>query len=67
MPQYEWRCDACKVETTVIRSFQEYKEPPTEDEVPKSDTPCSHVWERLIGRGQTTVKGASWGPGKGYW
>lgn len=62
-PMYEYICKKCESRATVLRSFSEYANPPTGDELPEKE--CEHEWERELGA-STVIRGPSFGA-KGYW
>lgn len=64
MPMYTWTDKKSGKEVTVIRTFAEYENPPTQEEAPDIQDP---EWERNIGDKITVTKGNGWGSGKGYW
>lgn len=64
MPIYRWKCAACEEQVDILRSFDEYRDVPKEEETKNKE--CSHKWEKQIGT-PNLARGASWGPGKGYW
>ena len=67
MPFYNNRCKKCAKEIEVIRNLSEHDKPPQSDEIGTEEEPkCTHEWEIIIGR-VSTVKGATWGGGKGNW
>ena len=65
-PLYEWICDKCKKKLDILRDFDGYRDPPTDEE----SGPCSegeHAWDKKIGT-PMVVRGAGWGYGrKGEW
>lgn len=70
MPLYEWHCAKCKKSIDVLRSFDEYENPPTADDLSSSPAAaeCNHHWSRKVGGNQAVVKGPGWGyRSKGSW
>jgi len=67
MPQYLWADKNTGKTCTVIRSFNEYEQPPTEEEHPRSPGEEPADWERQIGGDQALIRGPNWGGAKGYW
>ncbi len=68
MPIYLWIDELSQLEVEVLRSHGEYGNSPQGDELPEGeDREKPRKWKRLISGGQTTQKGPTWGPGKGYW
>jgi len=61
MPLYRW-ADADGKEIEVIRTFDDFEVPPTEEEAPEFTAP----WTRLLGISKV-IKGYGWGAGKGAW
>lgn len=55
----------------VLRNFSEYDVGPTEEEALGAGlTPeqvATATYRKVLGSGVKLIKGASWGPGKGYW
>lgn len=68
MPLYNWRCETCKEEIDVLRSFADYEQGPQPEELPqdKTDKTCAHKWTRVVNPVKT-IKGIGWGAGKGNW
>jgi len=64
MPIYTYQDKKSGKKVDVIRSFNDYENPPTKEEAPGLEDP---EWERQIGDNQVVVKGNGWGGGKGYW
>lgn len=70
MPIYNWECKACGQSAEVIRPLSRFDEPPTGEEAPppvEACGPAGHTWERIHTSAPRTIKGPSWGPGKGSW
>ncbi|MDB4725817.1 hypothetical protein OAF54_00180 [bacterium] len=63
MPLYDWQSEATKEVITIIRDFDDYLDPPTEEEAGDDPGP----WKKILGTGVRTIRGAGWGPGKGHW
>lgn len=61
---YSWVCPTCGKSADVIRSVTDIEVKPTEEE-----GGCEHTEqvERVLKGTPAMVKGANWGPGKGYW
>lgn len=55
----------------ILRPFDQYKDPPTEEEaITKGLTPEEAkvaVWRKVLGTGIKMVRGANWGGSKGNW
>jgi hypothetical protein len=66
MPLYEWLDENSDTKVEVLRSFAEYELPPMGEEIPEAIRGREYKWVRQIGKSIRVVKGASWGPGKGY-
>lgn len=67
-PIYTWRLkDGREVE--VMRSLEEYEQPPTKEELARENLTPEEAEgaERLIGKGIQTTRGASWSGSKGNW
>jgi predicted nucleic acid-binding Zn ribbon protein len=64
MPLYTWQDKKTGIRIDVLRKFDDYQIPPTEEEAPGIEDP---QWERLIGKGQQVVRGPSWSGSKGNW
>lgn len=76
MPIYKYRCQKCDMSAEVLRTFDEYRVPPTADECigappDGEDPPCDHEWEREISGKLSVSFGGGWGryggKGKGHW
>lgn len=71
MPQYPWRDSRTGKELDVLRSSENYEEPPTEEEAVEAGMSAKEftlaTWERLIGTGIRTVRGPNFRGKKGYW
>jgi hypothetical protein len=71
MPLYEYVDKATKKELSVLRSFDDYKIPPTDEEAKEAGFTAEELkdveWVRLIGGNIQVTKSDSWGPGKGSW
>lgn len=63
MPLYDYECKLCKKEESLIVRISESDTLP---EIP-ADSPCKHEWVKVLKGTPTLFRGASWGPGKGYW
>ena len=49
MPMYEWKCDVCEGELSILRSMDDFKEGPKEAEAIGLKWPnCRHDWYRDI-------------------
>jgi hypothetical protein len=74
MPIYQYRCKTCGTDAEVIRSLADSEVVPTAaEEDPTTryhghQDACAdgHAWEKLLGVVKT-IKGRSWGRGKGHW
>lgn len=69
MPMYKWLDKKSGKDIEVIRTFDEFENPPQRDEVEKLLTDeefAAAEWERVIGI-PGVVKGYGWGQGKGNW
>ncbi len=66
MPLYEWLDEVSGTKVEVLRSFADYEVPPQAEEMPEDIRAAEHKWVRQIGKSIRVVKGAGWGPGKGY-
>lgn len=70
MPLHEWRCQGCKKEVEVIRSFSEHdKQPEEKCDCPEGTDP---QWQKFLSKPPQAAYGGSWtGPfgqgGKGRW
>lgn len=64
MPIYTWIDKKSSKKVDVVRTFDDYQVPPTEEE--SGIAPQDADWERLIGDGQRIIRGPSFGK-KGYW
>ncbi len=65
MPQYLWKDEKSGTEKEVLRSFQEYEVPPTEEEAPEL-VGTDPKWVRVMSGGQKVIRANGWGK-KGYW
>lgn len=66
-PMYQWCCLKCKEETLIIRTFDEYENPPTKEEHPiECPGQLDHEWKRQIAAPKF-VRGAGWRGSKGNW
>lgn len=61
-PIYSWVSDSTGKEYDILRSFEEYLDPPNEEEAPEDKGPF-----RKIVKAVATKRGPNWGPGKGYY
>lgn len=55
MPYYPWQCQKTGLEIEVLRSFDDYQNPPTDDELPEDERGKERDWKRLIGGGIKTT------------
>lgn len=62
MPMYLWESETTGEEITVLRSFDDYEVPPTEEEIGDKVGP----WKRIVGR-TTVVRGPNFTGSKGNW
>lgn len=77
MPIYVYEVTVPGVESAsvgtveVLRNFAEYDVPPTAEEAIAAglttEEAASAIYRKVLGRGIQLVKGANWGPGKGFW
>lgn len=67
MPLYTFEDEETGYTAEVLRSYEAYLEPPTEEELPEEERGKKRKWKKIISPGVRTVKASSWGPGKGYW
>ena len=71
MPIYDYIDKETKKSVSVIRSFKDYENIPTEEEAKDSGVTAEEYskasWERVLGFGIQMVKGDNWGAGKGSW
>lgn len=68
MPLYPYYDETSKKEVEILRSFNDYDIPPTQEEAKMSDEEFKVAkWKRLISTGIRVTKGDAWGPGKGNW
>lgn len=71
MPIYPWVCETCKKKAEIMRGFDGYLDPPTEEEGGlcsadgPEEKPVEHAWEREIAA-PLIAKSPGWGA-KGYW
>ncbi len=65
MPMYHWGCKICGKALDILRSFEDFRDPPSAEEVPATDPPCEHDWDKKI-HAPLVSKAPGWG-GKGYW
>lgn len=65
MPLYDYRCQVCDAEVQVLRSLSEHDKLPEEHETSTTED-HAHDWVKQLGAVRT-IKGRSWGPGKGHW
>lgn len=49
MPLYLYHSETTGFEVEVLRSFEEYKIPPLDDELPEEQRGIEHVWVRHLG------------------
>ena len=68
MPIYAWQDKKSKQTVEVVRSFADYEQPPTAQEVIEAKVELTEPpeWERVIGK-VGVKKGYRWGGGKGNW
>jgi hypothetical protein len=68
MPIYSWRLinpeDGAEHCIEVIRTFDKYEDPPTEEELARASIPAGCTGERIIGLSHTKFS-AGWGSGPG--
>lgn len=67
MPIYTFKDKNSDLEVDVVRSFEDYQVPPTDDELPEEERGKVRDWLKLVGSGIKTIRGANWRGGKGYW
>lgn len=71
MPLYCWKDKTSGKTIEVMKSFDEYKDPPTKEEAIAGglteEEADSADFVKVLGTGIKVVKGDSWGPGKGNW
>ena len=67
MPLYTFEDEHTKLRIEVMRDYDSYQIPPTDEELPESERGKERKWKKLISPGIRTTKAAGWGPGKGYW
>lgn len=66
MPIYMYHSKTTDFSIEVIRSFDEFETPPTDEELPETQRGIQHEWERLLGVPLFTSKWpSSTGPVKG--
>lgn len=67
MPVYTWYDSENDYTIDVYKdSFQQYQEPPTEEELPEAERGKKRSWEKRPGSGIQVQKSPGWG-GKGRW
>ena len=74
---YLWTCERCQMQVSLLRSFERYKDPPTDTELGDASVCANgehdqagarHKWARDWSHGVPKfVRGPSWGGGKGSW
>jgi hypothetical protein len=71
MPLYPWKNLKTQKEVEVMRTFDEYKEPPTLEEALAQGMDEGEFneaeWFKVIGKNIKVVRGDGWGGGKGNW
>lgn len=67
-PLYVWECqnEKCKKKMDVLRDWDGYRDPPTEEEGGECTTEGGHAWKKEI-QVPLVTKGSGWGGGKGNW
>lgn len=66
MPLYVWENKTTGDRIEILRSFDDYQVPPTDEELEKARVPAGD-YEKVLGTGIRVVKTNKWGFGKGYW
>lgn len=71
MPLYVWLEKKSGKTIDILRSFDDYQVPPTEDEALGAGLNEEEVgeaeWEKRLGTGIQVIRGDSWGGSKGNW
>lgn len=71
MPLYCWHDKAKDKQLDVLRSFDDYKVPPTDEEAKKAGWTDEEIkkaiWTKLIGSGIQVTRGDNWNGSKGNW
>lgn len=73
MPLYRYRDEISGVVIDVIRTFEEFKTPPTEEEIALdqktevTDPTPERRWVRVLDPNIRMLRGAHWNGAKGYW
>lgn len=66
MPIYDYHCEKCEMDVSILRSISKFNELPNKqegDEFPDSD--CPHEWKKKLST-YSVQKGWGWGS-KGNW
>lgn len=67
MPLYRFQDKETGYEVEVMRDYEQYRTPPTEEELPESERGKERNWIKLIAPGIRVVRGAGWSGQKGRW
>jgi hypothetical protein len=72
MPLYTWKDERTGKTVEVLRDFEDYATPPTEEEAAEAGFENKEhymaEWSRLVQGGQKVTRGPNWGYGsKGNW
>ena len=66
MPLYCYRCKKNDFEVEVLRSFNEYEVPPSQEEIPAEHRGKEYEWDRVIYTAPAVIKAPGFGS-KGNW
>jgi hypothetical protein len=66
MPMYTFKDEKSELTVEVLRSFADYKVPPTDDELPEQERGKTRQWTKIIDKGIRTVANRNWSPSKGH-
>lgn len=67
MPLYLFQDKATGLEVEVMRDYDNYRMPPTEEELPESERGKPRDWVKLIAKGIRVTRGTGWRGMKGRW
>ena len=66
MPLYPFVDENTGYEFEVMRTFDDYRVPPKDEELPEEERGKDRKWKRIIKGNVSVNKAPGWG-GKGYW
>lgn len=66
MPIYTWTCSKCGCQVDLLRTMDDYRKAPTDEEVPATPECEKHEWDKTH-HPFRMVRGAGWSGKKGEW